>query len=335
MKIGIIGFGSWGTSMSTVLAELGHDVRVYGRKQDNIEEAITSRINEKYLPGIHLPESIQITEKIEEVIQGQEIIVIAVASQVVRKVLGPVANLIEPHQILVNLSKGIEITSLKTISQVIEEMLPGQPFVGLSGPSHAEEVAKKLPTTLVAASKNLETAELIQDQFSCDFLRIYTNQDVVGVEIGGSLKNIIALGAGISDGLGYGDNTKAALMTRGIKEIAVLGEAMGANHDTFRGLSGIGDLIVTCTSMHSRNRRCGIMIGQGKTVDEAVEEVGMVVEGIYTIKSAYKLAEKLGVNAPITTELYHIIYEGADPRESVSRLMKRRKTHEMEDNKNW
>jgi glycerol-3-phosphate dehydrogenase (NAD(P)+) len=335
MKIGIIGFGSWGTSMSTVLDELGHDVKIYGRKQDNIEEAVASRVNEKYLPDIHLSESIQITEMIDEVILGREIIVIAVASQVVRKVLGPIINLIEPHQVLVNLSKGIEISSLKTISQVIEEMLPGQPFVGLSGPSHAEEVAKKLPTTLVAASKDLQLAEMIQDQFICDYLRIYTNQDIIGVELGGSLKNIIALGAGISDGLGYGDNTKAALMTRGIKEIAVLGEAMGANPDTFRGLSGIGDLIVTCTSMHSRNRRCGIMIGEGKTVDEAVEEVGMVVEGISTIKSAYNLANKLGVDAPITTELYHVVYEGADPRESVSKLMKRRKTHEMEDNKNW
>ncbi len=193
-------------------------------------------------------------------------------------------------------------------------------------------MAKKLPTTLVAASTDMEVAQIIQDNFSSEFLRIYTNHDVIGVELGGSLKNIIAIGAGIADGLGFGDNTKAALMTRGMNEIALLGETIGASKETFRGLSGIGDLIVTCTSMHSRNRRCGILIGQGYSVDEAIENIGMVVEGIYTIKSAYELSKKLGAETPITDELYKVIYENKDPSKSVMQLMLRKKKHEIESN---
>lgn len=335
MRIGIIGSGSWGTSIATVLADLGHEVVIYGRNRELLDKIRETRQNDRYLPGIRLDDSILLTDRLDEVTGGSGILVIAVASQAVRQVVTQLAPHLSKDQILVDLSKGIEIASLKTLSQVVEELLPGQPYVALSGPSHAEEVAKRLPTTLVAAAHDLSLAERIQDLFSTEYLRIYTNTDLIGVEVGGALKNIIALGAGISDGLGFGDNTKAALMTRGIKEIAMLGEAMGALEGTFRGLSGIGDLIVTCTSMHSRNRRCGILIGQGHSVDEAIASVGMVVEGIYTIKSAYNLSKKLGVEAPITQELYRVIYEDADPRESVKRLMTRRKTHEMEDNKTW
>ena len=332
MKIGVIGSGSWGTSLSIVLNNHGHNLTIYGRNKEYIEEISKSRVSKKYLKNIHIDEKIKLTNNIEDVVFGKEIIVIAVASQAVRPVIEKIQKLVLPNQIILNLSKGIEISSLKTISQIVGEFLPENPFVALSGPSHAEEVVKNLPTTLVSASTDFKVAQLIQDQFSNDCLRIYTNSDVIGVEFGGSLKNIIALAAGICDGLGFGDNTKAALMTRGIKEISTLGEAMGASKDTFRGLSGIGDLIVTCTSVHSRNWKCGMLIGQGKSVEEAVAEVGMVVEGIYTIKSAYMLSENLGIDSPITNELYKVFYEGANPRDSVRKLMVREKKHEIENN---
>ncbi|MCD6435477.1 MAG: NAD(P)H-dependent glycerol-3-phosphate dehydrogenase [Clostridiales bacterium] len=332
MKIGVLGFGSWGTSLATSLSSLGHEITIYGRNKEYIEKVRKTRISDKYLPDIKIDKDIELTNEYEKAIIGKKVVIIAVSSQAVRKVIEEVKELIIEDQIIVNLAKGIEITSLKTISKIVEEYLPNNQYVVLSGPSHAEEVAKKLPTTLVAASYNMETAQLIQENFSSKFLRIYTNFDVIGVELGGSLKNIIALGAGIADGLGFGDNTKAALMTRGMNEIAILGETIGASKETFRGLSGIGDLIVTCTSMHSRNRRCGILIGKGYSVDEAIKNIGMVVEGIYTIKSAYELSKKLGVETPITDELYKVIYENDDPNESVMRLMTRKNKHEIEHN---
>ncbi len=332
MKIGILGFGSWGTSLSVLLSDLGHEVTIYGRNKEYIDKVKETRVSEKYLPNIKIDKDIELTNEYKQAIDGKEIIIIAVASQAVRKVLEKAKEFIVEEQIIVNLAKGIEISSLKTISQIVGEYLPLNKYVVLSGPSHAEEVAKKLPTTLVAASTDMEVAQIIQDNFSSEFLRIYTNHDVIGVELGGSLKNIIAIGAGIADGLGFGDNTKAALMTRGMNEIALLGETIGASKETFRGLSGIGDLIVTCTSMHSRNRRCGILIGQGYSVDEAIENIGMVVEGIYTIKSAYELSKKLGAETPITDELYKVIYENKNPSESVMQLMLRKKKHETESN---
>jgi glycerol-3-phosphate dehydrogenase (NAD(P)+) len=237
---------------------------------------------------------------------------------------------INKNRIIVNVAKGIENNSKKRISEIVKEYFPDNDFVVLSGPSHAEEVALDIPTTVVSASRNKEVAEYIQDVFSCSTFRVYTNPDVVGVELGGALKNIIALGAGISDGLGYGDNTKAALMTRGIYEMSKLGVALGADPDTFSGLSGIGDLIVTCTSMHSRNRRAGILIGQGLSMEKAAEEIGMVVEGIKTTKSTFELAGDIGVEMPITKELYNVLYKGADVRESVGKLMGRSMKHEME-----
>ncbi|MEA3422864.1 MAG: NAD(P)H-dependent glycerol-3-phosphate dehydrogenase [Bacillota bacterium] len=332
MKICILGFGSWGTSLSILLSELGHEVTIYGRNKEYIDKVKETRVSEKYLPNVKINEDVELTNDYEKAIDGKEVIIIAVASQAVREVLEKAKEFVVPEQIIVNLAKGIEISSLKTISRIVEEYLPLNKYVVLSGPSHAEEVARKLPTTLVAASTDMEVATMIQDNFSSEFLRIYTNHDVIGVELGGSLKNIIAIGAGIADGLGFGDNTKAALMTRGMNEIALLGEIIGASKETFRGLSGIGDLIVTCTSMHSRNRRCGILIGQGQSVDEAIKSVGMVVEGIYTIKSAYELSKKLGAVTPITDELYKVIYENKDPSKSVMQLMLRKKKHEIENN---
>jgi len=234
-------------------------------------------------------------------------------------------------QIIVNVAKGIDVSSLNTMSQLISKYLPNNVYVALSGPSHAEEVSKKIPTTIVSASRKKEDAEFIQDLFTTETLRVYTNPDVIGVEIGGALKNIIAIGAGISDGLGYGDNAKAALMTRGIREIARLGTELGGREETFKGLTGIGDLIVTCTSMHSRNRRCGILLGEGKSLEEAIDTIGMVVEGATTIKAAYELSKQKDVYMPITKELYRVLYEGKDPLESVSKLMLKRQKHEFEE----
>lgn len=331
MKVAVLGAGSWGTALGLVLAQKDLNVSIWSWQQEQTDEIIETKRNEKYLPGVDLPDNLKPTSDLSESISGAKIVLIAVPSQVVRETLEKCADQIKPDQIIVNVSKGIEMTTLKRISEVVSEFLPENKFVALSGPSHAEEVSRKIPTTLVSASADQEAAELIQDTFTTEDLRVYTNPDLVGVEIGGALKNIIALGAGISDGLGYGDNAKAALMTRGIHEIARLGIKMGAKIETFSGLSGIGDLIVTCTSMHSRNRRCGIMIGEGMTSDEAIAKVGMVVEGIYTIKSAHGLSQKYEVEMPIAEQLYKVIYEDYNARESVRNLMMRRKTHEIEE----
>lgn len=331
MKVAVLGAGSWGTALGLVLAEKNIDVYLWSYKQAQTDELLKTRHNEKYLPGVELPDHIIPTSNIANTIEDAEIVLVAVPSQVVRQTLEKCSHLIKEDQVIVNVSKGIEIGTLKRISEVVAEFLPKNSFVSLSGPSHAEEVSRKIPTTLVSASEDQVAAELIQDTFTTDDLRIYTNPDLIGVEVGGALKNIIALGAGISDGLGYGDNAKAALMTRGIHEIARLGIKMGARLETFSGLSGIGDLIVTCTSMHSRNRRCGIMIGEGMGTEEATERVGMVVEGIFTIKSAHGLSEKYDVEMPITEQLYKVIYEAYSAKESVRNLMLRRMKHEIEE----
>lgn len=331
MKVAVLGAGSWGTALGLVLAGKGIEVSLWSYKQEQADEINSTKHNERYLPGIELPDNMIATSDIETCIKASEIILIAVPSQVVRETLEKCTHLIDSKQVLVNVSKGIEISSLKRISEVVAEFLPENSFVALSGPSHAEEVSRRIPTTLVSASEDQVAAEFIQDTFSTEDLRIYTNPDLIGVEVGGALKNIIAIGAGISDGLGYGDNAKAALITRGIHEIARLGLKMGGRIETFSGLSGIGDLIVTCTSMHSRNRRCGIMIGEGMRAEEATEKVGMVVEGIFTIKSAHGLSLKYGVEMPITEQLYKIIYEDYNAQESVRNLMLRRMTHETEE----
>lgn len=329
--IGIIGGGSWGTALSLVLKNNNHDVDIWLRDNKQVEEILETRENRKYLPGVFLPKEIGITSDIEKAIYKKDILVLAVPSHSVRQVLNECKHLIDKSQILLNVAKGIENDTLYRVSQIVNSILPDNSYAVLSGPSHAEEVALNMPTTVVAASNNMEVAEYIQDVFMGPYFRVYTNPDVIGVELGGALKNVIALGAGISDGLGYGDNTKAALMTRGIIEISRLGEKMGANKSTFAGLTGIGDLIVTCTSMHSRNRRAGILIGQGEKLDQVVKKVGMVVEGIKTTKSAYELSKKYGVNMPITKEIYEVLYEGKDVKSSVFNLMLRDKKHELED----
>lgn len=331
MKIAVLGAGSWGTALAKVLSENDHDVRLWGRNAEQMKEMAEAHENKKYLPNIALKANILMTSDLKEAVNGAHVYVLTVASQSVREVVGNLKSLVGINPLIVNVSKGVEVGSLKRISEVVSEIIPDAVFVALSGPSHAEEVSKGIPTTLVSSSLDKEAAELVQDLFGNDSLRIYTNPDLVGVELGGALKNIIALGAGISDGLGFGDNSKAALMTRGIFEIARLGKLMGANADTFKGLSGIGDLIVTCTSMHSRNRRFGILIGEGKSVEDSLKEIGMVVEGYYTIQSAYDLSLKFDVDMPITRELYRVLYEHSDARTSVKNLMMRRLKHEMEE----
>jgi len=268
---------------------------------------------------------------LEECVSGMEVIVLAVPSQAVRETAKKMSAYIAPDTIIINAAKGLEMNTHKRLSQVIQEEIPLARVAVLSGPSHAEEVGRGIPTTVVCSSEDKTVAELVQDVFMSPFFRVYTNQDLTGVETGGALKNIIAIAAGISDGLGYGDNTKAALMTRGATEMARLGQAMGASILTFAGLTGIGDLIVTCTSMHSRNRRAGILLGQGKPLEEVLQAVGMVVEGVDTCKAAYELAQQLGVEMPITEQLYQILFKGKDPALAVNELMLRDKTHESED----
>ena len=330
-KIGVIGGGSWGTALAILLSNKKYEVSIWVRNKDQLEEMVKLRENKRYLPNVVIPDEIITTNDISEAVHNKDLLVLSIPSHGVRETLNSCKGYIKREQVIVNVAKGIENDTLLRVSQIVNEILPDNPYAVLSGPSHAEEVAKNMPTTVVSASTDKEVAKYVQDIFMSPYFRVYTNPDVVGVELGGSLKNVIALGAGISDGLEYGDNTKAALMTRGIIEIARLGEKMGANSATFAGLAGIGDLIVTCTSMHSRNRRAGILIGQGQTLDEAIESIGMVVEGIKTAKSTYELAKKNSVIMPITKEIYEVLYEGKDVKNSVVNLMLRDKKHEMED----
>jgi glycerol-3-phosphate dehydrogenase (NAD(P)+) len=330
-NICIIGAGSWGTALSISLSKKGHDIKLWMRNRDQFLQMEKTRENIKYLPGVILPDNISFLNDIEAAVYNTDVILLAVSSQAIREIIQTIKGMIHPKQIIVNTAKGLENATLLRISEVIKEELPLHSFGALAGPSHAEEVCRDMPTTLVVASREKAVAEYIQDILISPKLRVYTNPDVTGVELGGALKNVIALGAGISDGLGFGDNAKAALMTRGIREISRLGYAMGANINTFSGLSGIGDLIVTCTSAHSRNRRCGIKIGEGRKLEEAIQSIGMVVEGVVTTKVAYKLARKFNTEMPITNEIYRILYEGKDVRESVVNLMMRSRTHEIEE----
>ncbi len=330
-RIGVLGGGSWGTALSILLANKGYDLDMWIRSENQVEAIKTTRMNNRYLPNINLPDNIGVSSDMESALYKKDIILMCVPTHAVRETLNNAKKNINKDQIIINVAKGIENESLLRISEIVKEILPDNKYAVLSGPSHAEEVAIGLPTTVVSASKSRDVAEAVQDLFITPYFRVYTNPDIIGVELGGSLKNIIALGAGISDGLGYGDNTKAALMTRGNTEMARLGVKLGANASTFTGLSGIGDLIVTCTSMHSRNRRCGILLGEGLSLEEAIKEVGMVVEGVKTTKSAYKLAEKHGVEMPITEEIYDVLYNSSRVSKSVSRLMERDKKHEIED----
>lgn len=330
-EIAVLGGGSWGTALAMVLAKNGHRVSMWIRNEDQAKKCIEDRENKKYLPGPKLPENLIIETDLKKSVLNKDILLLAVPTYGVRGLLEEIRTYVDKEQILTNVAKGIENNTLDRVSEICGEILPDNPYVILSGPSHAEEVGIEMPTTVVVASEDMEIAEKVQDVFMNEYFRVYTNSDVIGVELGGALKNIIALGAGISDGMKFGDNTKAALMTRGIFEMAKLGEKMGAKPETFSGLSGIGDLIVTCTSMHSRNRRAGILIGEGLKVEEATKQVGMVVEGIKTTKSAYNLSEKYGVEMPITEELYRVLYEGESVAESMKNLMGRNKKGEIEN----
>lgn len=333
-KVAVIGAGSWGTALSMVLADNGHRVRLWGHNQAQIDEINEKHMNSKYLPDILLPESIEGYHSMAEAMDHINTIILAVPTKAIREVLGRMREIkLEPLTI-VHVSKGIEPDTLLRISEMIEEEMPEEllkDVVVLSGPSHAEEVSLRHPTTVTVSAKNMSAAERVQDLFINQNFRVYTNPDLIGVEIGGALKNIIALAAGLSDGLGYGDNAKAALITRGLAEIARLGTKMGANPLTFSGLTGIGDLVVTCTSVHSRNWRAGNLLGKGKNLEEVLENMGMVVEGVRTTKAAYQLAEKYQVKMPISQALYDILFNNINPKDAVDALMARGKTHEMED----
>lgn len=328
MKISVIGSGGWGTAITLLLCSNGHKVCLWSYMKEESERLASDRENKEFLPGIGFGDAdITFTSDIEAAAAFGEIIVSAVPSKAVpttARALGKCAN----GKTLVNISKGIDEEKLQRLSETFEAEMPDSTIAVLSGPSHAEEVARKIPTTNVIACKDIEKAKELQDVFMAPFFRVYTNSDVAGVEFGGALKNIIALCAGITDGLGYGDNTKAALMTRGIHEITRLGVHLGAKAETFAGLAGIGDLIVTCTSMHSRNRRAGILIGQGKTLSEALEEVHMTVEGVCATEAAYRLSQKHGIEMPIVSAAYRVLFENADPRNEVLSLMQRDKKSE-------
>ena len=334
MKIGVLGAGTWGMALARMLANDEYEVTVWSAIESEIDELSSSRVH-KNLPGMVIPDSIVFTKEIREVCKDKDIILSAVPSVFVRGTMEKAAPFIPDGQIIVDVAKGIEASTLFTMSQVIEDVLSdgkhgNVKVVALSGPTHAEEVAKDLPTTIVSACKDMTAAEKVQDIFMNTCMRVYTNKDVLGIELCGALKNIIALASGISAGLGYGDNAKAAIITRGMVEMTRLGLAMGADKQTFAGLAGIGDLIVTATSMHSRNNRCGILIGQGVPPKEAVKQVGMVVEGVNALPAAMRLIEKYGIEMPITSMVNAIVNEKVSPASAVNALMQRDKKNEMD-----
>ncbi len=330
-NIGIIGAGSWGTALATVLANNNKQVQVWSIMEDEVAMLRENHEHLTKLPGVKLADSITFTTDMREVIEDKEMLVLAVPSVFTRSTAKTMAPYVKENQIIVCVAKGIEEDTLMTITDVVEQEIPQADVCVLCGPSHAEEVGIGLPTTLVAGAKTEQSARLIQDTFMNDYMRIYTSPDRLGMELGGSLKNVIALAAGMADGLGYGDNTKAALITRGIAEISRLGIAMGAKPETISGLTGIGDLIVTCESRHSRNRKAGMLMGQGYTMEEATKEVQMVVEGIYSAKAALGLAEKYNVSLPIIEEVNKVLFEGKAAKDGVADLMLRDKRVEHAD----
>ena len=328
MKIAVVGSGAWGTALAIRLHKNGHDVTVWTYETDLIPQMEATRINPR-LPGAVLPEGLKITGDYS-CVSGCALVVMASPSFPLRSVCRSIAPHLDENAVLVSVTKGIEAETGLRMSQIVEAETC-KPVVVLTGPTHAEEVSLDIPTGILAACADKQLAEMVQDAFMSDHFRVYTSPDPVGAELGGALKNVIALCAGITDGLGFGDNTKALLMTRGLTEIARLGLSLGASKDSFAGLSGVGDLIVTCTSMHSRNRRAGILIGQGKSVQDAMAEVGAVVEGYYAAQGAYELGRKQGIDMPITEAAYKVLYEGADARTACSELLLRRKKAESED----
>ncbi len=330
-KIGIIGAGSWGIALSALLYNNGHDITVWSILQDEVTMLQKEREHKEKLPGVRLAEDMVFTSDLKDAVKGKDMLILAVPSPFTRSTSHMLKDFVEKDQIIVNVAKGVEEKTLMTLSQIIEEEIPQADVAVLSGPSHAEEVGRGIPTTIVVGAKSQKTAEYIQNICMSEVFRVYISPDVLGIELGAALKNVVALSAGIADGLGYGDNTKAALITRGIAEIARLGVAMGGKFETFCGLSGIGDLIVTCASMHSRNRRAGILIGKGYTMDEAMEEVKMVVEGVYSAKAAMGLAKKYNISLPIIEQVNKVLFEGKSASEAVKDLMIRDKKLEHAD----
>jgi glycerol-3-phosphate dehydrogenase (NAD(P)+) len=333
-KVTVLGAGSWGTALAVVLAENGVDTLIWTHREDQAQEINNTHTNKKYLAETILPTNLRATSDLALAANHGETIVVAVPTKAIREVCGNLNSVQQGEKLFVHVSKGIEPDSLLRISELITDTVKPEllsDIVVLSGPSHAEEVVLQHPTTVTAACTNLEAAEKVQDLFMSNYFRVYTNDDVIGVELGGALKNVIALAAGITDGLQYGDNAKAALITRGLAEITRLGVKMGGNQVTFAGLAGMGDLIVTCTSVHSRNWRAGNMLGKGLKLSEVLENMGMVVEGVRTTKAAFQLSQKYDVPMPITTELYKVLFEDKTPKDAVDSLMVRTKKSENEE----
>jgi glycerol-3-phosphate dehydrogenase (NAD(P)+) len=326
-KTGVIGAGSWGCALALLLTNNGNQVTLWSALPHEIEMLKAER-EHPALSGVKFPDSIKLTTSLTDTVNDMDFLVLAVASPYVRKTAREMKALVSSGQIIVNVAKGIEASSLKTMSEIIEEEVPQAKVAVLSGPSHAEEVGRGIPTTIVIGAHSNETTAYLQDVFMSEVFRVYSNHDVAGIELGAALKNVVALAAGIADGLNYGDNSKAALITRGIAEIARLGAAMGCKAETFYGLSGIGDLIVTCASTHSRNRRAGILIGQGKSMEEAMDEVKMVVEGVHSAKAGLALAQKYGISTPIIEQVNAVLFFGKDPAAAVKELMLRDKKAE-------
>ena len=335
MEIGVIGAGSWGTALAIQMAKKGFSVTLWVRRDAYLKNILDAGENVDYLPGIPFPPLIKATADLERAVRDKTLLILSVPSHAVAEMCRSVDPFITGKPIIVNTAKGLVEGPLQRLSQVIYQNLPKNrlncPFAVLSGPNHAEEVSRLIPTATVVAAEDKEVAEQVQDIFMTPYFRVYTNPDIIGVELGGALKNIIAIGSGACEGMGYGDNTRAALLTRGLVEITRLGQAMGAQSSTFSGLTGIGDLFVTCISVHSRNRYVGLMLGQGKKLDEITDSMQMVAEGIKTAKAAYILSGHYGVDMPITAEVYAILFKKRNLQEAVKNLMQRAKTHEIED----
>ena len=331
MKIGIIGAGSFGIALGVLLNQNSHKVTIWSRGSNEKEfnEIVETRENKSKLPGVFIPREIDFSKDIEKTVKENELIVLAVPSPGMRDTARKIKDFVSDGKVIVNVTKGIEADTLMTMSDIIQEEIPNCKVCILSGPTHAEEVGRGMPTSIVAGAKEKSVAEFVQNVFMNESFRVYTSPDILGIEIGSSLKNVIALAAGVADGLGYGDNTKAAIITRGIAEITRLGIKMGGKAETFSGLTGIGDLIVTCASMHSRNRRAGILIGQGKTMQEAMDEVKMVVEGVYSAKAAMQLSKKYDVELPIIEQVNEILFNNKPAKEAVKGLMLRDKKAEI------
>ncbi len=330
-KVAVIGAGSWGTALSVVLAENRPEVMLWARRPELCAAIRETRQNPDYLPGLTLPGAVRVTSDLEEAVRDRDVLVLVMPSHAVRSIVRRLAAWIGRDTVLVSCSKGLEEGTLARISEVLREEAPFSPVAVLSGPNHAEEVSCRVPSATVVSAQTRAVAEQVQELFMTSFFRVYTNRDMAGVELGGALKNIIALGVGITEGLGYGDNTRAALMTRGLTEIARLGVRVGANPLTFAGLSGIGDLMVTCASRHSRNRNLGIALGQGGKLQDLLAGMRMVAEGVRTTQAAYQLSLRHGVAMPITAEIQKVLFDGKDGRAAVEDLMRRGRTHEHED----